>query len=162
MMEGKVVKVMSDEEWANLSPESRHNLNTLFAYNQFPAPKPGNFNVEFDEREVKIIEEAMVAKGMSATALLRHFVRLGQFIDYWMQKENQGYQLKFQHKNTGEIVDPFYDGPKMAPFSIQGAAPIDPSLCVHIPQKDGHIDCPCWTTGVYKRVEGCKHHPYDL
>ena len=25
-----------------------------------------------------------------------------------------------------------------------------------------HIDCPCWATGEYRRVEGCEHHPYDL
>lgn len=26
----------------------------------------------------------------------------------------------------------------------------------------GHIDCPCWATGEYHRVEGCREHPYDL
>ena len=23
-------------------------------------------------------------------------------------------------------------------------------------------DCPCWKTGVFRRVEGCAGHPYDL
>lgn len=27
---------------------------------------------------------------------------------------------------------------------------------------DAHINCPCWATGTYQRVEGCKDHPYDL
>lgn len=25
-----------------------------------------------------------------------------------------------------------------------------------------HIKCPCWKTGKFKRVEGCKHHPWDM
>jgi len=25
-----------------------------------------------------------------------------------------------------------------------------------------HVDCPCWQTGKYHRVDGCKFHPYDL
>lgn len=25
-----------------------------------------------------------------------------------------------------------------------------------------HVNCPCWATGTYSWVEGCKYHPYDL
>lgn len=27
---------------------------------------------------------------------------------------------------------------------------------------DWHIICPCWATGKFLRVEGCRHHPYDM
>ncbi len=34
---------------------------------------------------------------------------------------------------------------------------------IHKAAKDlGHIDCPCWATGKFKRADGCKHHPWDL
>lgn len=25
-----------------------------------------------------------------------------------------------------------------------------------------HVDCPCWQTGQYIRIEGCIYHPWDL
>lgn len=25
-----------------------------------------------------------------------------------------------------------------------------------------NVDCPCWATGTFKRVDGCKYHPWDL
>jgi hypothetical protein len=28
--------------------------------------------------------------------------------------------------------------------------------------EENHVDCPCWATGTFKRVEGCSYHPYDL
>jgi hypothetical protein len=38
----------------------------------------------------------------------------------------------------------------------------DPYLELKIARPKGHIDCPCWRTGMFKRVEGCKDHPWDL
>lgn len=42
-------------------------------------------------------------------------------------------------------------------FEVKEGTTIDVS-----DSKLGHIDCLCWTTGTYQRVEGCKYHPYDL
>jgi hypothetical protein len=25
-----------------------------------------------------------------------------------------------------------------------------------------HVDCPCWTTGSFKWVEGCSYHPWQM
>jgi hypothetical protein len=142
MNNGRVMKVMSDAEWAGLSAESRHNLNTLFGYSQFPAPGDESIqSISFNERELKALHEAMAEKDMSAAAVIRHFFRMGQLVDHYTK---QDYKLLF--RKDGKDFDPFDTGPKAAPMPVKG----------------GHIDCPCWATGQYSRVEGCPQHPYDL
>jgi hypothetical protein len=97
--------------------------------------------VKFDEREETVLQEAMVQNDMSASATIRRYFRMGQLVDHYMR---QDYKLLF--RKDGKDFDPFDMGPKAAPM----------------PVKDGHIDCPCWATGRYSRVEGCPQHPYDL
>lgn len=28
--------------------------------------------------------------------------------------------------------------------------------------KQGHIDCPCWTSGRFKHVDSCTFHPWEM
>ena len=42
------------------------------------------------------------------------------------------------------------------PIILQEGSPLDGET------ETNHINCPCWATGTYSRVEGCRYHPYDL
>jgi hypothetical protein len=64
-----------------------------------------------DERERKILQDAMERLDMSATAVIRRWCRMGQLVDHQIQ---QGYKLAWV--KNGEVVDPFDMGPKMAPM----------------------------------------------
>jgi hypothetical protein len=48
------------------------------------------------------------------------------------------------------------DEEPFVPIILQEGSPVDGET------EGNHIDCPCWKTGTYKRVEGCRYHPYDL
>src|SRR5271170_4912995 len=111
--EGKVIKVMTDAEWAALSEDSRQNLITLFGYNQFPAPGDESLhNVRFDEREEKVLREIMAEWDMSAPAVIRHLFRLGQSVSHVMKKNlNVGFL-----DDQGDFVQIFKREPKMAPM----------------------------------------------
>jgi len=157
--EGMVMKVMTDEEWASLSEQSRQNLITLFGYNQFPKPGASNELIIsiFDEREQAVLRGVMAEWDMPAHAAVRHYFRLGQMLALFMKK---GQELGFLN-DQGDFEPAIQHGPKLAPpptsedldrWGDEGGAT---SLT-------DHIDCPCWITGTYKRVEGCKDHPYDL
>ena len=101
------------------------------------------YTIKFDERETEVLTRLAAKKEMSVEALVRHFTRMGQFVDHYI---TQDYKLLFRPKGKTEPFDPFDMGPKAAPM----------------PTVDGHIDCPCWASGSYSRVEGCPQHPYDL
>jgi Zn-dependent peptidase ImmA (M78 family) len=92
-----------------------------------------------DERERKVLRETMEKLGISAEATVRYLCRIGQLVDH---QTRQGYKLAWV--KDGEVVDPLDLGPKRAPTG------------------GGHVDCPCWITGSFKRTEGCRFHPYDL
>jgi len=111
--EGKVIKVMTDAEWAALSEDSRQNLITLFGYSQFPAPGDESFfTVKLDEREQKVLQELMVEWDMSASAIIRHLFRLGQSVSHVMKKNlNVGFL-----DDQGDFVQIFKREPKMAPM----------------------------------------------
>lgn len=104
----------------------------------------------FNEREREFLHEAMEQKDMSAEATVRHFFRMGQFVDHYL---SQGFKLAFV--KDGEMLDPFDRGPKMAPMPEGRVVPV-------IFNAKKHINCACWKTGSYQRVEGCPYHPYDL
>jgi hypothetical protein len=88
--EDKVVKVMTDEEWASLSEESRQNLITLFSYNQFPPPSASPVERIFkDDRELSVLHAVMLRNEMSAEAVVRHFFRMGQLVDYHLQRDEE-------------------------------------------------------------------------
>jgi hypothetical protein len=112
--EGKVVKVMTDEEWAGLSEQSRQNLITLFSYNQFPAPDASIHSVKFNEGEQKVLHEAMALWDMSAGAVIRHFFRMGQMMNTLL-RDAEGSPLGYLD-DQGDFHAPFYTGPKMAPM----------------------------------------------
>src|SRR5271154_2351353 len=42
------------------------------------------------------------------------------------------------------------------PIILQEGSPMDGET------ETNHINCPCWATGTYSRLEGCRYHPYDL
>jgi len=112
--EGKVIKVMTDAEWAALSEDSRQNLITLFGYSQFPAPGDESLhNVRFDEREQKVLQEMMTEWDMSAPAVIRHLFRIGQSVSYVMNKNRE---VGF-FDDQGDFVSIFgRHEPKMAPM----------------------------------------------
>jgi hypothetical protein len=125
-----------------------------------------------DDREITALHKAMYEKEMSAEAVVRHFFRMGQLVDHYMK---QGYKPVFRlSKGFGivEEVDPFnLGGPKMAPMPECTCEQTDGKSCpvpLHQPAVPAifsakeHINCACWTTGRYQRVEGCPYHPYDL
>lgn len=121
--------------------------------------------VKLNEREEAVLQKLMTDRDMSDGATIRHLFRMGQMVDLY---QAMGYKLVFR-KNMGdgivEEVDPFNRLPKMAPMPVENAAQQKlenlASTKVSYPSK-GHIDCPCWTTGHFQRVEGCVSHPYDL
>ena len=103
--------------------------------------------VWLDEREEKVLQDAMTQKDMSDTAVIRHFFRMGQMMDTLLQ-EAEGNPIGYLD-DQGDFRPPSWDDvvPKMAPMPV---APME------------HVNCPCWATGRYQRVEGCELHPYDL
>jgi hypothetical protein len=121
--------------------------------------------VKLDEREETVLQQLMRERDMSDGATIRHLFRMGQMIDLY---QAMGYKLVFR-KSMGdgiiEEVDPFNRLPKMAPMPIENV--VQQKLAhladtkVSYPSK-GHVDCPCWATGHFQRVEGCVSHPYDL
>ena len=57
-------------------------------------------------------------------------------------------------KPSGQFKqEPFVPAP-----TIESATIITPEVVT--PQK--HVDCPCWETGAFMRVDGCSYHPWDL
>src|SRR5271156_4805153 len=48
------------------------------------------------------------------------------------------------------------DEEPFVPIILQEGSPMDGET------ETNHVNCPCWTTGTYSRVEGCRYHPYDL
>lgn len=71
-----------------------------------------DFSMIFDEREMTVLEEAMMRKDMSAEAVVRHFFRMGQMTDLMQQK---GYRVLYTKDD--EVFDPLQPaGPKMAPM----------------------------------------------
>ncbi len=63
------------------------------------------------DRDQRILSEAMVKYDMSAKAVVKKWVRLGQMADMMIA---QGYEMVFRLGDTE--VDPFDSGPKMAPM----------------------------------------------
>jgi hypothetical protein len=107
--------------------------------------------VKLDEREETVLQQLMRDRDMSDSATIRHLFRMGQMIDLY---QAQGYKVvfrKYMGQGTVEEIDPFNHLPKMAPMM-----PTEEIV------SKGHIDCPCWATGHFQRVEGCVSHPYDL
>lgn len=205
-MSNEVFKVMTDEEWAGLTEESRKNLVDLFGYNQFPPPYPGRYTVRFDEREDGVLRALCLKWDMSIEAVVKKLVRLGQLSQHYME---HGYKINFVRGD--EVIDPFEREPMLAPMPTPNIdanddlawiinllrtnannwlmttspsmkslyyttlrshalvlredfdADAQPVVAPEPPSAvDGHVDCLCWTTGLYKRVEGCELHPYDL
>jgi hypothetical protein len=64
------------------------------------------------EREKEVLAELVRIKGMSAEAVMRHALRMHQFVDKYLRMDME---LCFR-KPDGEIVRPFYHGPKKAPY----------------------------------------------
>lgn len=122
--------------------------------------------VKLDEREEVVLQRIMEDRDMSDGATIRHLFRMGQMIDVY---EAMGYKLvfrKYMGDGVVEEVDPFNRLPKLAPMPNVEA--VTQKKLEHLadtkvsyPSK-GHIDCPCWQTGHFQRVEGCVSHPYDL
>jgi len=52
----------------------------------------------------------------------------------------------------------FKQEPFVPPPSIESTTVITPEVVTQ--QK--HVDCPCWETGSFVRVDGCSYHPWDL
>lgn len=109
--------------------------------------------VKLDDREEAVLQKLMTEREMSDGMTLRHMFRMGQMMDTLI-REAEGSPVGYLD-DQGDFHDPFYTGPKMAPMPVPE---IDGSRLL----ANGHIDCPCWKTGRYQRVEGCKDHPYDL
>jgi hypothetical protein len=120
--------------------------------------------VKLDEREETVLQQLMRERDMSDGATIRHLFRMGQMIDLYQAR---GYKLvfrKYMGQGTIEEIDPFNHLPKMAPMPGETAQQKLEHLAntkVSYPSA-GHIDCPCWRTGHFQRVEGCVSHPYDL
>jgi hypothetical protein len=122
--------------------------------------------VKLDEREETVLQQLMREREMSDGATIRHLFRMGQMIDLY---QAQGYKVvfrKYMGQGTIEEIDPFNHLPKMAPMMpteeiVQEKLKHLAETKVSYPSK-GHIDCPCWVTGHFQRVEGCVSHPYDL
>ena len=75
----------------------------------------GSFTISLTEREERILREAAEQKDMSPEAVIKHWLRMGQLMDHYI---NHGYKPMF-HKNVHdvtEVVDPFYTFPKLAPM----------------------------------------------
>lgn len=77
------------------------------------------FNHMLDERELGILAKGMIKRDQSAVATVKHWVRLGQLVDHFKE---EGFDLLFRHPESGKYVDPFDQGPKMAPMPYCGGA----------------------------------------
>lgn len=137
--EGKVVKVMTDAEWASLSEESRQNLSTLFSYNQFPpAQTLSGIESIFNDRELSVLYEVMYRNDMSAAAVVRHFFRMGQLVDHHLQL---GQQLGY-FNDQGDFNPILQHGPKLAPMPVptsevkQLSCGCDVGVCICDYEKD--------------------------
>lgn len=107
------------------------------------------FATIFDEREMKVLEEAMAKKEMSARAVVRHFFRMGQMTDLMQDK---GYRVLYTKDD--EVFDPLEPaGPKMAPMPFN-----ESNSC------NRHADC-ARSTEMYKLVNnrdpGANFHCHD-
>jgi hypothetical protein len=80
-----------------------------------------------DEREQKILHEAMERLDMSAEAVIRYWARMGQLVDHQIQ---QGYKLAWV--KNGEVVDPFDMEPKAAlvpPATLSCGCDVGTCIC---------------------------------
>ena len=69
----------------------------------------------FNQRELKVLHEAMQQKDMSAAGIVRHFFRMGQMMDMLLQ-EAEGNPIGYLD-DQGDFHAPYADiGPKMAPM----------------------------------------------
>ena len=121
--------------------------------------------VKLDEREETVLQQLMRERDMSDGATIRHLFRMGQMIDMY---QAQGYKMvfrKYMGHGTIEEIDPFNHLPKAAPMPPPEEHPETlRRLAADTKPRwgKGHVECPCWATGHFQRVEGCELHPYDL
>jgi hypothetical protein len=74
---------------------------------------------------MKVLEEAMAKKEMSARAVVRHFFRMGQMTDLMQDK---GYRVLYTKDD--EVFDPLNVGPKMAPMPKELSCGCDVGNCI--------------------------------
>jgi hypothetical protein len=87
------------------------------------------FSELLDERELAILKEGMVKYDMSAKAVIKKWLRLGQMADLFVA---QGYEMVFRLGDNE--VDPFDRGPKMAPMPACGGVDckvLQPGMTYH-------------------------------
>jgi hypothetical protein len=76
-----------------------------------------------DERERKILREAMERLDLSAEAVIRYWARMGQLVDHQIQ---QGYKLAWV--KNGEVVDPL-SMDKKAPATLSCGCDVGTCIC---------------------------------
>jgi len=80
-----------------------------------------------DERERKILREAMERLDLSAEAVIRYWARMGQLVDHQI---HQGYKLAWL--KDGHIVDPLNPDSKMAlvpPATLSCGCDVGTCIC---------------------------------